>query len=59
MFIFRARGRPVENDTTEEIRRKRIPSVVCKTLLGFAHFRTGPTAAVTHNGAFFNGGDPP
>jgi hypothetical protein len=25
---------------------------------GFRTFPTGPTAAVTHNGAFFNGGDP-
>ena len=42
-----------------EIRRKRIPTAACKTLLSFAPFPTGPTAAVTNNGAFFNGGDPP
>src|SRR6266700_548079 len=38
-FIFRARERPVENDTADgNPQRTRIPTAVCKTLLGFAHF---------------------
>jgi hypothetical protein len=41
-----------------EIRKERGFPQPLQNPAGFRTFPTGPTAAVTHNGTFFSGGDP-